>query len=368
MNSYIQYARNLVVKRRKPLSLVYFVTHRCNLRCRHCFFLKELDQPVAELTLPEIDRFTKSIGSFLSLSLTGGEPFIREDLAEIVQLFHKNCSIRNLNIPTNGQLTQQIVAGTRKILESCPGLAFNLAMSLDGPREMHDSMRNRQGAFDKAIETYRAIRELQRSYPRLNTEIITVISAHNQDRLEEFYDYVFTELKPDSVNLSPVRGGVSDATLKDFDLARYEQLIGRLQKAFVEQRVSGYANFSCSEYVLATRLIIPGIISRILRRNVYQTACYAGVLSGVLYASGDVYPCELLDRKIGNLRDYNMDFMALWNSPQATEIIKHIKQTRCFCIHPCNFTVNILFNARYIPRLLAGAVRLRLRRMRRSAS
>lgn len=367
MNSYLGYSKNLLRKTNRPVSLVYFITHRCNLRCRHCFFLDELNTPTTELSLTEIDAFSRSIGKFLSLSLTGGEPFVREDIAEIARLFHANCELRNLNIPTNGLLTEVVVENVRKVLDQCPGLALNLAISLDGPRDVHDEIRKRLGAFDRSVETYRAAYELKRRYGNLSLEIITTLSAFNQSRLDEFYDFVLEQLRPDFLNLSPIRGAVKDAALKDVDIDRYDTLIGRLQAAVMRQEVPGYVNFNLSEYVAATRFVIPEIVSRTLRENAYQTPCYAGGLTGVVYADGDVHPCELLGESLGNLRDVDWDFMKLWAGERADAVRARIRETKCFCIHPCSHTVNVLFNVRYVPRLVTGGLRLRLARVRKAA-
>ena len=367
MNSYLMYSKNLFIKESRPLSLVYFITNRCNLRCSHCFFLEEINKKSEELSLEEINLLSKSIGRFLSLSLTGGEPFLREDISEIAKIFYKNSSVRNLNIPTNGILLEKIIANTKKILNDCPDLALNLAISIDGLSETHDKMRNRKGAFSQAVETFKAVKDLKRYHKNLSLEIISVISAGNQGQLNELYDYVIDELKPDSVNLSPIRGSVKDVSLKNFDVMLYDKIIKRLQRDFLKQRISGYANFAFSEYVFALRMIRPRIVSRILKKGCYQTRCYAGMLSGVIYANGDVYPCELLDTKIGNLRDYNLDFMKLWRSQEAEKVRRQIKQSKCFCIHPCNFTVNILFNLKYVPYLLGYGFWLKWMRLLKKA-
>ncbi len=353
MNGYLNYAKYLLYKENIPVSLVYFITSRCNLRCNHCFFLNELDSDSEELSLEEIETFSKSMGNFLSLSLTGGEPFLREDIAEIAQIFSNNNSIRNLTIPTNGLLKNKVLSGAEKILSNCPELALNLAVSLDGLSKIHDKVRNFDGCFDRALQTFKAAKDLKRKFPKLSLEIITTMSTYNQDHLDEFYDFIIDELAPDSINLSPVRGDVKDASMKNIDAHIYDKNIKRLQKLFLKQKITGYANFTFSEYAFALRMIMPKIVSKTLQSNAYQTACYAGKLSGVIYSNGDVYPCELLNQKMGNLRDFNFDFMELWQSKQAQDIRDHIKKSKCFCIHPCNFTVNILFNIRYSPQLAA---------------
>jgi len=310
-NNYLIYSKRLVFKGNRPISLVFFITERCNLKCRHCFLPGQPDDQAVELSLKEIDTFSRSIGEFLSLSLTGGEPFLRKDIIEIAWTFYNNNHIRNLNIPTNGILTNAVITGVKQILSTCPDLALNLGISLDGFPDCHDKTRNYQGAFSKAIETFKAAIGLKKYFRHLSVEILTVLTADNQDGLEAFYDFVIKDLKPDSVNFVPVRGEIRDPTLKNFNLNVYHRIIKKLRKAFLNQTITGYKHFSFSEYVCAVRLLSLEMVLRTIKENRFQTDCFAGALSGVIYANGDVYPCELLDRKMGNLRDFQFDFMKL---------------------------------------------------------
>jgi radical SAM protein with 4Fe4S-binding SPASM domain len=73
-----------------------------------------------------------------------------------------------------------------------------------------------------------------------------------------------------------------------------------------------------------------------------------------MYPEGDVYPCEILDdsHKIGNIRDFDLNFKKLWLSHKAKEDIKFIRKTRCFCTHECFNSVNIFFNPKFYPKII----------------
>ena len=92
-------------KNAMPVYLIHFVTEVCNLRCSHCFDFFYEEGPRRkpfELKLDEIDRMTRSMGELLFLLPTGGEPFLRADLPKIIELYYKNCRLRNVGMPTNG--------------------------------------------------------------------------------------------------------------------------------------------------------------------------------------------------------------------------------------------------------------------------
>src|SRR3989344_2872711 len=97
-------ALNSYVFKKEPISLIHFVTNKCNARCKHCFI--DFDHPdifKGELNLEEIDRLTRSLGkSILNVNLTGGEPFLRKDFFEIVEMYFKNAKINSVYITTNG--------------------------------------------------------------------------------------------------------------------------------------------------------------------------------------------------------------------------------------------------------------------------
>ena len=77
-----------------------------------------------ELKLDEIDKMTRSYGRTLVSASTGGEPFLRADLPKIIELYYKNCRLRNVGMPTNGSLTEKVVTGVEEILGALPGPPF----------------------------------------------------------------------------------------------------------------------------------------------------------------------------------------------------------------------------------------------------
>ena len=90
----------------------------------------------------------------------------------------------------------------------------------------------------------------------------------------------------------------------------------------------------------------------------YISPCHAGSLFGVISASGSVFPCEILeDKKIGELRDFDMNFMKMWKGEKAKETKKFILDTKCNCTYECALSYNILGNWRYQPELLVAALK-----------
>jgi radical SAM protein with 4Fe4S-binding SPASM domain len=85
----------------------------------------------------------------------------------------------------------------------------------------------------------------------------------------------------------------------------------------------------------------------------YISPCHAGSLFGIIYPDGNVFPCEILEeKKIGNLREYNMDFMKLWKTEMRKEIKNFIIKSKCNCTYECALSYNVLSNWRYQPSLV----------------
>ena len=359
MINYLKHIPKIFIKRNAlPLYLTYFVTHKCNLKCRHCFFWKEINKNTKELSLDEINKFSETMNNIVHLNLTGGEPFLRNDLSEIVNIFYKNNSLQNIAIPTNGFLTKQILKIVKQILENCPNLAVMISLSLDGLKEQHDKIRGVKGSFNNAMKTYKELSKLRNKYKNLNLEIILSFSSFTQEYIQELYSFA-KSLNPNSIDVAFIRGNPRDKKAKSININNYIKICNQIEKDLSSKELIGYTNFSLSSLSSAVKTLKRKIIAKTYKENKFQTRCFAGNLSAVIYSNGDVFPCELLNKKIGNIRDYNYDFKALWLSKNAKSIREYIKKTRCFCTHECNLTTNILFNLRYLPYLIKKTIKLK---------
>ena len=341
-----------------PFYFVYFITARCNARCQHCFYWKEVESADAkkELSLEEIEKVSKTMGNIYFLSLTGGEPFVRNDLFEIVKIFVKNNKVSHLTIPTNGLLTGQIKTTVEKILKSFPKLAVSINISLDGKESLHDKIRGVKGCFKSAVKTYNTLRPFKKQYKNLNLRFVAAVSKANQESIQEFYDYVKTELNAD-LSLVLVRGSPKNAKLKDIDVSFYEKMQGRIMNEDKFKKKSlwlNLLNYPVLRNIIRFRMskLREQMIVQTVRNNDFIAPCYAGELNAVMYENGEIAPCEMLDIKFGNVKDFNYDFQKIWNSKGADKARAWIKGSKCFCTHECNLTSNILFNPKFLIKIL----------------
>jgi len=87
---------------------------------------KGSDTSHPELTLEEIHQISVSIGPLDNLFISGGEPFLRNDLREICWKFYSNNKIKNIHLPTNGSFTKKILEQTHDLLSTCSGIKLTL--------------------------------------------------------------------------------------------------------------------------------------------------------------------------------------------------------------------------------------------------
>lgn len=357
------------MKRGQPLYLVFFVTDRCNARCAHCLFGDGTVYPEVsrELSLDEIEKTASRMAPLMFLLPTGGEPFLREDLADIVAIFYRANGVRNVGIPTNGSLTGRVVSSVERILAACPGIDLGIDVSLDAVGEKHDRIRGVPGIFGKAVATFRALKEIEARDPRLTVNIETTVSSFNDRLLDENYEYFTRELKPTALFTLLARGKPADPASLRFDIGRYLAYAGRLERGLLSGDLPGYRRFAFADFVNAKRLIRHRLIGRVVRERRRIVPCRAGSLGAALFANGDVYPCELhTDMRLGNVRDCGYDFRAIWNGPAARKARERIRREKCFCTYECFLTLNILFNPLQLPRVAAQWLRIKAARLRRA--
>ena len=153
--SFLRSLKNLYITKKEPLSLVHFITNRCNARCSFCFINFD-DESIFkdELSLEEIEKLTKNLGkSLLNINFTGGEPFARKDFKEIAYLYCKNTTIQSIYITTNGSLPKRIKEFCEFIYENFKDITITISISIDDLKERHDKIRKIKGLFENCIKS-----------------------------------------------------------------------------------------------------------------------------------------------------------------------------------------------------------------------
>jgi MoaA/NifB/PqqE/SkfB family radical SAM enzyme len=309
-----------------PFSLVISPSFRCNSRCRTCNVWRK---PGSEMDLEEWARIFDRIGpGLLYLTVTGGEPFLRPDMAELVLAAYRACRPSLITIPTNGLLSRRIAEATDTICRDAPAATIGLNLSLDALGEEHDRIRMVPGNWSKALETWQALKELRLDHQNLLLSIHTVISRLNLPRIFEIYaglqelapDSYITEVAEERIELDTVGWDITPtaeeyAPIADF-LARQALKGGRRGLARLTQA------FRARYYWLA---------SRILHECRQVIPCYAGWASAHIAPNGDVWSCCIRAQSVGNLRQHDYDLRSIWFGEEMDRLRQSIRAGECAC-------------------------------------
>ncbi|MBF0122124.1 MAG: radical SAM protein [Candidatus Omnitrophica bacterium] len=330
---------------RKPRYLILFVTSKCNLFCKHCFVKNELFSKSPDLTLQQISNISQQLGRLSEVDLSGGEPFLREDIFEIYKLFVLNNRINIFSIPTNGTLTEQIVSNVRKILEYGRIKHVSIILSIDGPRIIHDKMRGSR-CFDKVIETYERIAPLKKSYPCLGIRVNTVLTRHNYDSLQLLHSELIRRMPLLDFHDFEILRGCGHHESLFLGLEELKEIKPTLFKIW---RDYSHSRSTVDRRIaFKARVILYEAYMKILETRTQPFPCLAGRFHCVVDYKGDVSFCELRP-KIGNLGEES--FYNIWNSKDANNQRDDIRKRECFCTHSCFQMTNLTYNQSFWPRL-----------------
>jgi len=349
-------AREGLIKPPMPVTLTYSVTNMCQSRCKTCNLWKVYrDNPELkknELKIDEIEKIFKSIGHIYFFNISGGEPFLRKDLAEIVDLACKYLTPGVIHTPTNALAPKLIEKKTRMILEimkenNCSKIPFTIKPSFDGVGEKHDFIRGREGNFEKVLETLDRLKRLKEQYSNLDVNLGTVISRFNVDDIEEVSDYAH------KLNVDSYINEIAEQRSELFTLSdpitpsadQYENAVRYFSSVIKKDLKSKGA---LSRYTQAFRLVYYDIVTQTLRYKKQVIPCYAGISNVHINPYGEVWPCCVLgyQKPMGSLRspEANYDFMKIWQSERAKEVREYIRLENCHCPLANQAYSNILCN------------------------
>lgn len=343
-------ARRGWIKPAMPINITISVTNICQSRCKTCniyaVYKKEFQagcfpegckKPTDELTLEEYEKFFKTVGHVYFVNMSGGEPSLRKDFADIVELANRYMTPQVIHTPTNALLPEKIRDMTEDILQrlekSGRKVPFTIKPSFDGVGPVHDYVRGVPGNFDKLMKTYELLIPLKERYPNLEIGAGTVISNFNIDKVEETARFVH-KMKLDSYinEVAEQRMemfNTSDPITPEWD--GYQKAI----EIFKRESMRNWKNAGnhVGRYTQAFRLVYYDLVVEILRRKTQVLPCYGGISSVHISPYGDVWPCAILgyDKPFGNIRDHNYDFKSVWYSERAAEVRKYIRELRCWC-------------------------------------
>ncbi len=294
----------------RPLILDFAVTWRCNARCVMCDTWRsesnhpEVDSP--ELNPDQLDGILARDADFLQgvrkVGLTGGEPFLRSDLVELIRVLRRRLPSARISVVSNGLLTRRILTALEQVRSFFPELIFSV--SLDGLGPVHDQVRGVPGAYDKALTTIKVAREMGFTVTSGMT-----ISGHNYHQVQPLSSLLAGMGVDFSCNLQE-RGA-------NFHNQGQARDLEPEQKRLLHRSL---ADFSHHYYMDHVRRQLEGLPRTL--------PCYSGFTSYFITPRGEVNFCNLIHRPLGDLRGES--FRAIADKPDTWQLRRELFDCRCW--------------------------------------
>ena len=342
MKSKITLLKNLLLSSYKSqfYKLNFGITSKCNLRCKTCNIWKTPSKKFnKELTTKEIKKTFKNLSpNFSWLTISGGEPFLRKDFVDIIKTAKQELpSLSIISINTNGTLKKEIISSLNQIaLLEIPNIY--LTFSIDGPKEIHDKIRGTKGSFEKTWNNYIEVKRLFAHNPNIRVSIETTLSDYNISHLHNFFKKLLKEhhlIVTVAHEAYQYQNQGCKRLLSPSHAPELKKIIKLISKNLNILKPDELLQF----------LYLNKIKEYLKNKNKKIAPCVASSFSFAINPVGDITPCFMWGKIIGNVRDYNYDLNNIANLPQTKTIKSFIKNNKCpNCWTPCNSYENIFWN------------------------
>lgn len=284
------------------------VTYRCNAKCNMCDVWHYPSKPAEEIGLDVIEK----LPDMFFTNITGGEPFVRQDLPEIIEIIRKKT--KRIVISTNGYFTDRIISLCKKY----PDLGIRI--SLEGMQESNDKIRGIPDGYNRAINTLMALRDMGIK----DIGFGTTIQDHNYQDLIKLYE------KGEELGYEHATATLHNSHYfcktdnklekKEEIIVEFEKLIDRLLRSKKPKAwFRAYFNFGLINFIHGNKRFLP---------------CEMGQTGFFLDPYGDILPCNGMDEKqsMGNLREQSWE--DIWQSDKAEKVRDMVKvcEKNCWMI------------------------------------
>jgi Fe-coproporphyrin III synthase len=288
----------------QPTDAIIAVTLNCNSRCVMCDIWR--NEMSGEMRPEEYRHLPTSLKG---INITGGEPFLRKDLPEIVNVIKKRCPKARLVISTHGFMPERIKELMPDILKIDPKIAVRI--SIDGLAKTHESVRGITGGFKRDMVSLEALRELG----VIDLGIAMTVMDSNVEELPEVY------------HLSEELGVEFSVTMATDSKVYFGDDKDKLRPRNNDVLVEAFQTIIRSEYSYwqPKRWFRAWFEKSLLQYALGKgrpLACDAGKGFFYLDSQGRVYACHILPTLLGDLRTQSWE--ELWNSSQAEEVRERI--------------------------------------------
>jgi GT2 family glycosyltransferase/glycosyltransferase involved in cell wall biosynthesis/MoaA/NifB/PqqE/SkfB family radical SAM enzyme len=336
----IAQANGLMKPEEGPEELHIELTYNCDSRCIMCdlWDYKKRDPRAdnKELSLDEIRRLveeSRRLKNTKTVVLSGGEPFLRQDIIDICGVFSKSLPDSSLNILTNGMNTDDIVSRTKIILDKFHPKSLSLGSSLDGLGWGHDRIRGRDGAF---LAFHKTIERCKKEFPDVKLSVTFTLTPYNIDQLIPAKDFADRQGIGFFAQFVVPKEARENFIWSEPDLKRVEDMVRQMVEGLiVNNDYPAFANSLDRDNGLISQLYYwSHFVEYQSKPQRFFKKCIAGSKFAMFNPYGELFFCPILkDRIIGSVREEEFD--RLWMSKKAQDTRLFIEKGQCHCWLVC---------------------------------
>jgi MoaA/NifB/PqqE/SkfB family radical SAM enzyme len=296
------------------------------------------------MTFEQIEKLSRTMPSITDLWLSGGEPTLRRDASDIIDMFVRNNGVERIIIPTNGLIKTRVIEIVDRALGGNAAVDLYLNVALDGYGETHDRIRGVPGNWEKTLDCIESLYPLKQKYTnRFRLNVNTVVCAENYREIEKLSSFLWDNYRLDGQYFNIVRGetlvGESIKQVPPEVLPQMYMQVSKLTKRYGDRM---FVDDDRSRRFVKNVAYVGAITThyRTQHANFSQPSawpfpCTAGETTAVIDYNGDVRACELRE-KFASLADYDFDFGALWSAGERDRELSAIDGGKaCWCTHVC---------------------------------
>jgi radical SAM protein with 4Fe4S-binding SPASM domain len=307
-----------------PFLVVWDFTHRCNLKCRHCYQDAQRARP-DELDTDEAKQLIRDLAAagVVVIAFSGGEPLMRKDFFEIATYAHRQGMY--VALASNGTMITPAIADRLKGTG-----VYYVEISIDGKdAAQHDAIRGIDGAFERSVAGIRNCVE-----KGIYTCIATTVTRNNYDQVPEIYELAkaIGATRLICFNFIPTGRGVEMADA-DITPCQREELLNFIltknipdHKPEVLSTAPQFARVAIQEQESAGVPVGHFHLGNELNGKARMLADFVGGCgAGRLYCSiepqGDIQPCVFMPIKVGNIRE--QQFLEIWHHAEVLKSLRN---------------------------------------------
>lgn len=331
-----------------PLHLAVAVTYRCRNRCLTCRVIDIVGH--SELSPEEYRNvFSSHDVRPLFMTVTGGEPFVRGDIADVLDALSGG-GPAVMSVHTCGDDPDAVSAAMRAVAGAHPRVKYLVLLSVDATGADLERLRGgAANAFEALLLTYRALRQIGAQNLLVGFQIL--VSRYNEGNAGALLENV-AGLFPDFIALDMACGAEElNVTGSDVmpDLKAWRSVCDALRDVAGKRRGRALQRF-----LHEVNLRRAALAALSMEKMAQAVPCQAGHASLYISPAGSVKDCPVAAREMGSLRENRYDLAHILRTVPAARVRSEVRRSGCFCPMSSCGPCNVALTPRYLPGVIAA--------------